>query len=93
MCEQNICFLDKCNISLIMESSQVVLAMEMRSFPPLEIIFPLGTSLNEMYVVKRGIVVGRGRIFTRGKVRKIFGSPNRHIGNSFSPHFVQFLYL
>eukprot|EP00873_Tetraselmis_striata_P023243 jgi/Tetstr1/443507/TSEL_031511.t1 len=48
--------------------TQVALHMNYVVFPPAETIVEVGERLDHLYIVKRGIAVGRGRLFTTGKV-------------------------
>ena len=48
--------------------TQVALHMKHIVYPPAEVIIEVGERLDLLYIVKRGIAVGRGRLFTTGKV-------------------------
>lgn len=42
--------------------------MELRTYPPAELILARGSLLTEVLIVKKGVVVAQGRVFSVGKV-------------------------
>lgn len=42
--------------------------MELKTYPPAELIISRGAYLTEVMIVKRGVVVALGRVFSKGKV-------------------------
>lgn len=47
---------------------QVALALEPLSYPPMEMVLQQGDKLQHIYIITKGVVVARGRVYTQGKV-------------------------
>ncbi|GMH45970.1 hypothetical protein BSKO_13934 [Bryopsis sp. KO-2023] len=48
--------------------TEIALAMELRTYPPAEVVVMRGSYLKELFIVKKGVLVVSGRILTSGKV-------------------------